>query len=220
MVDDEVLTWRSPLMWLALAWLVSYGSTWLGGGDDDAWVIPLAAVARPSSDTGGGTIPAANVGDESAPSQQQQQQQRPTLPHGHPPVPATARGLCAAAIQAAAQAAASQAGRTWLESKGVLITVSVAATLVAAVRRWHIERSAFLRARQRRPPPADPRDRPEMQMDEWLREHAHARAQIVDDDEGLYGGGDGDDDDDDGDDDGDDDDDKDDDVEQEHVHDE
>ena len=75
---------------------------------------------------------------------------------------------------------AASHGRSWLESKGALIVVSVVASVVAGVRRWWIERSKLQGHQPMLRRPTDPRLRPDWQkkeaMDEWLAQHARRPA--------------------------------------------
>ena len=144
------MPWSSAVFWLAVAWLVTSAATWLSEQEETTW----------QSDGGG------QGGDEAAAASG-----RPALPHGHPPVPRSAAGVCAAGLEAAARH-----GRRWVESKTALITVSVVLSVVAGVRRWYIETRKVHEERRKWRKPTDPRLAPgweqRVAMDEWLAENA------------------------------------------------
>ena len=105
---------------------------------------------------------------------------RPKLPANHPPVPFSARSLCAAGLEAAVSHTQSwiEWTKSSLESQTAFIVICVIASVFAGVRRYYIEKHIH-----RGRPPIDPRlngafineergtEREWGAMDEWLAQN-------------------------------------------------
>ena len=151
---------------MAVAWLVASALSMLSGEEDGLSWISTA----PSSSNSGGAA-ASGGGDSNA---------RPKLPANHPPVPFSARSLCAAGLEAAVSHTQSwiEWTKSSLESQTAFIVICIIASVFAGVRRYYIEKHIH-----RGRPPIDPRlngafineergtEREWGAMDEWLAQN-------------------------------------------------